>query len=200
MPNSTLQSNFLLQKKKKNLISIFFLTYFSLFLIYSLYIKNYEFSFYILFYVCLIFLLNLFFSRFLSVYWKTYFSISIFLIIHLLGGVVHIDGVRLYDYFIFGYIRYDWLVHVVGGGLSAVIALDFLQSYFLKKKIKKSILFLVTVLIASGLGVFNEILEFVSVLFLDAGKAVGDYHNNMQDLVNNLIGAALVTYFLIRKK
>jgi hypothetical protein len=51
-------------------------------------------------------------------------------------------------------------------------------------------------LVVLGLGAVVEIVEYFVVLTV-AHQGVGDYHNNLQDLVANLVGAS--THLLVRQ-
>ncbi|MFM2414732.1 MAG: hypothetical protein RI911_425, partial [Candidatus Parcubacteria bacterium] len=42
---------------------------------------------------------------------------------------------------------------------------------------------------ASGLGAYNEIIEFGLVVFMGMSAQIGDYYNNALDLVCNFNGA-----------
>ena len=70
----------------------------------------------------------------------------------------------------------------------------------LDKKIKhnKILLSLIIILIASGIGAFNEIIEFFAVVFFNAAKGVGGYFNNALDLVFNLIGAIIASFIITK--
>lgn len=183
------------------LINLFFFWYFKFFLVFSILArKNFEFAGYILFYSFLLMILNYFAKKFLVKYYLTYLCLSIFLFFHLLGGLIKIDEIRLYDYYVFGFIRYDWVIHFLGGFLCSFISFDLLKNYIEKKKRKKIILFIFIVITASAFGVFNEQLEFLAVIFLNAGKAVGDYNNNLNDIMNNFYGSVIAAYLILYTK
>jgi uncharacterized membrane protein YjdF len=182
------------------LTNIFIFWYMKLFLFYAALINNLEFIFYILIYSLPIVLLNIKAKKFLTKYFLIYFAFSIFLVVHLVGGIINIGEVKLYDYYLLGLVRYDWFVHTIGGFLSALVAYDILERFFEHKRVTKLALFLIIVGFASGFGAFNEILEFMAVIFLDAGRTVGDYQNNATDLVNNLVGASIASFLIIRHR
>jgi len=120
---------------------------------------------------------------------------SLFGLLHLLGGIVYIGDVRLYDYWFFPpYLKFDNFVHGVGGALAAILAYNFLENKLVPEIRYNGFIFVfLLVTIASGIGAYNEILELIAVVFFDAGKAVGDYMNNALDLVHNLIGATIAS-------
>lgn len=187
-------------QKNYKFINIFIASYLSIFLVIAIISKNFEFAGYILFYSILFSILNWFCERFLIKYNLIYFSISLFLILHLLGGLVHFGSDRLYDTYVFGLLKYDWIIHTIGGFLCAIISFDILRRFFDHRRYPKILLFIVIVLLASGIGSLNEILEYFAVVFLNAGKAVGNYANNAQDLVNNTLGAIIGAILVVKSK
>jgi predicted Rossmann-fold nucleotide-binding protein len=56
---------------------------------------------------------------------------------------------------------------------------------------------LLLVLIAGGIGVFNELLELLAVIVLHVGPQVGDYLNNTLDLLYNTLGSVVASIFVI---
>ena len=71
--------------------------------------------------------------------------------------------------------------------MSPFLLFSFVIGYFI----------LLLVIIGMGLGVINELVEFVAVLVFDVGKQVGDYTNNLLDLVFNTIGSIIMATFLV---
>ncbi len=126
-------------------------------------------------------------------------GISSFEIFHLLGSLVVIEGVRLYDFWLInGLFKYDNIVHF-WAGLILVFFVHRLVSKKFKLNIHYSISFyLIIILISCGVGAIFEIVEFFGVVFFNLGKEVGNYNNNMIDLIFNLIGAttaSIIHYF-----
>lgn len=104
--------------------------------------------------------------------------------LHFLGAFVPIEGGRLYDQHLAG-VRYDKLVHLVNAATVAVMVEHLLPPRYLRPAALQA---LAVVLIVLGLGAVVEIVEYAVVLTV-RDHGVGDYDNNMQDLVANLIGA-----------
>ncbi len=121
---------------------------------------------------------------------------SIMIVLHFLGGIVYIGGTRLYDLMLINLIgepyfilKFDQAFHTFCYFIVAIIAY-----YILRKHAKKSTryrLMIFAVLIALGVSLLTEMLEFVMVIVADAAEAVGGYYNTALDLVSNLIGAVL---------
>jgi hypothetical protein len=123
-------------------------------------------------------------------------------VLHILGGNVNIGGTRLYDFWILGYwFRYDNLVHFIGSFVATFIAYNILQPH-LDMALKRNwvLLSIILVLMASGIGAVNEILELGAVIMLGASQQVGGYMNNAFDLVWNFLGSAAAVFFLMKPK
>ncbi len=136
--------------------------------------------------------------------WSTFRSIRINIgvlaglelgiLMHFFGAFIQFDDGRLYDQFLFG-LRYDKYVHFVNA-----VAVTCLVNQILKFKLNFHVpLFplqaLILGLIVLGLGALVEIGEYVVVLTVP-GNGVGDYDNNMQDLISNLVGTCLTCCYL----
>lgn len=165
----------------------------------SYYIKelNYEF----LAYACTIVLVvgclfgTLRFTRF-----PTYIlaGITIWAILHMMGGSVQtVDGV-LYAYHIFPFfdgggdfyiLKMDQVIHAF---LYGVVGLMFLHSLREIVGIKTHTFFiaLVAIFAASGFSVINEIIEFLASVNIP-GNGVGGYYNTVLDLIFNMLGASV---------
>jgi uncharacterized membrane protein YjdF len=127
--------------------------------------------------------------------------LTVFVLSHLFGGAVFIDGVRLYD--VSFWLKYDQYVHFYGGLVAALGMYHLLGPQFNKKFLNNSyIVYPVIVLIALGIGGVNELIELFAVIFMDASAGVGDYMNNALDNFFNFLGAlvALIVIHNIRKK
>jgi len=113
--------------------------------------------------------------------------VEVGIIIHFCGGLVRLDGQRLYDHYFFG-VRYDKYVHLINAAFVTAFvarvyrsrggALDGFGRFFV-------------LLIVLGLGAIIEIAEYLVMLTIK-NNGVGGYDNNMQDLIANLCGGLLV--------
>lgn len=124
-------------------------------------------------------------------------ALALWGLMHMAGGSVMIGDYKLYAQILipfymdgeFSILKYDQLVHAYGFGVGALVI-----EYLLWRKISGSIsrfwIGVVAVLAAMGLGVVNEIAEFLAVVALGS-TGVGGYINNALDLVFNTIGAIL---------
>ncbi len=190
-------------KKETELKLMFYFTvsYLILFAILGLIKGNYEFLYYT-------FIMTLLISIILTYHKKFNFSSQILLgltvlgAMHIFGGNIYINGTRLYDtYWFFNFLRYDHLVHSFGTFIATFVIYNLLNLHINPEiKANKFLISIIMISIAMGIGAYNEILELGAVLFLNAGKQVGNYLNNAFDLVFNLIGSIIASLIIIRKK
>ncbi|MFW0871203.1 MAG: DUF2238 domain-containing protein [Patescibacteria group bacterium] len=118
---------------------------------------------------------------------------NIWLIGHIAGGLVVINGVYLYSYILIPLVgepylifKYDQLVHwycyLVVALLIYSIAIKYLQTS------SRAVLIGLVVLAAIGIGGLNEIIEFLATVFIEDVN-VGGYENTAIDIVSNMLGA-----------
>lgn len=118
--------------------------------------------------------------------------VQVGILIHFSGGLLEVGGQRLYDNSIFG-IRFDKYVHLINAFIAAVI-MNYILFLFNVRVPRFKYLFVIFIVL--GLGAVIEIVEYLVMLTVP-GNGVGDYHNNMQDLLANLVGCSL--FFLLFK-
>lgn len=179
----------IVEKKELNLIRLFTVFYTFFFTLVALWYGDYTFLFYTVYMIIVTWMIS-------HYYQKLHFGvplvtlISLFGLLHILGSTTYIDGVRLYQIGFFGgYVHYDNLVHTFGGAIAAVIGHDILYNHLGSMKHHPLPFLFLLVTFASGLGAYNEIIEFGMVIFLGMGAQIGDYYNNALDLVCNFNGA-----------
>jgi uncharacterized membrane protein YjdF len=143
---------------------------------------------------------------------KTQFSNSIlwglviWALLHMLGGLVQIDGATIYKIILipiintgeFTILRYDQFVHAFGFGISTLIAHHLMKPY-LNNKIRWSVYSLLIIFMGMGIGALNEIIEFAAVVVLPK-TGVGGYYNTMFDIVFNTIGAIIAVGWINLKR
>lgn len=188
----------LLEKYQYKMVNTFITIYLSYFLYRAFKINNTEFAGYIFLFIGIFIFANLLFEKYIRKYLQLYSFLSVFLLLHILGGITYFGETRMYDYYFFGIVRYDWFMHILGGFLSARISYEIVKENFLYTKDSFQLLIIIIIILSVGIGTFNEILEFFAVIFLNASKAVGDYYNNLTDICNNLLGS--IIYLLIFSK
>lgn len=122
-------------------------------------------------------------------------GISLFGLLHILGGTVIFQDGRLYEKtFLQGFIRYDNIVHLAGSFLSTIIL--FILFFSNNKNTNYLLMYFGVLLMALGTGVVNEIIEFSGVVLFHIEHKVGDYYNNSLDLVFNSIGSLFAIVFI----
>lgn len=126
-------------------------------------------------------------------------AFNAWMLMHLLGGMASIDGIRLYDYMLLTWIgppyeilKYDQFVHVFCYFAIAILMYEAVSRVVAPARVFARTT--ITVLAASGVGGLNEVIEFGAVVIV-AGTGVGGYTNTALDLVANLLGAILGTAF-----
>jgi energy-coupling factor transporter transmembrane protein EcfT len=124
-------------------------------------------------------------------------ALSVWALLHLAGGSVRVGETVLYGLQLLPIyngggemilLKYDQVVHAFGFGLSALAMLHFLRRYESDKN--KIGVYIIAALAGMGLGVLNEIVEFIAVL-LFPNNGVGGYVNTSLDLIFNTLGAAV---------
>ncbi len=114
------------------------------------------------------------------------FSAQVGIILHFAGGLAILGNERLYDQIIFG-IRYDKYVHLINAFVFTFLVHRMPWRQMYPARWFGDLASLVTVL---GLGAVIEIVEYAVTLTV-VNNGVGNYDNNMQDLIANVCGASL---------
>jgi putative membrane protein len=162
--------------------------------------KNYEFIIYVgVIIVCLGLLVVSFFK--VSYSYTTLTGMTIWSLMHMAGGGLYFNGVRLYDIILlplsqtYPILRYDQVVHTFGFAAATLLVFDLLRP-LLKENLQHYIALSVVVIMAGlGVGAFNEIVEaLVAATIPQSG--VGGYVNTALDLIADFIGAILAMVFI----
>ncbi len=123
--------------------------------------------------------------------------------LHMAGGNVQIGDGVLYNVILLPIsprhqiLRFDQMVHFLGFGVATLVAHHLLRPYLRRGPSPAPTLAFLVVLLGSGFGALNEIIEFIAVLALPE-TGVGGYENTLWDLVFNLLGAITATAWLWR--
>jgi putative membrane protein len=130
--------------------------------------------------------------------------LSLWGVLHVLGGAVQIDGSVLFAYHIyplldlggdFYVLKYDQVVHAYLYGVVAIMALHLLR-YKLAVTGRSFLVGLFAVMASVGVSVLNEIMEFIIAVTIER-NGVGGYENAMLDLMFNLGGAVVATLLYV---
>ena len=128
-------------------------------------------------------------------------GLTIWGLLHMAGGNLRVGGDVLYGLTLVPLIprldilRYDQLVHTFGFGVVTLLCHHLLGPYLRERIDRWGTLSFLIVLMGSGFGALNEIIEFVTVLAVPQ-TGVGGYENTLLDLVFNLIGGILAVVWL----
>lgn len=126
---------------------------------------------------------------------KLLWGLTIWSILHMSGGGLYINGIRLYDFMVLNLVgapyhilKMDQIIHAYGFAVATLLMFYLLRPHLGKKITKWGAISVVIILAGMGAGALNEVIEFATtVLFASSG--VGGYVNTALDLVFNLVGS-----------
>ncbi len=96
-------------------------------------------------------------------------------------------------------LRYDQFVHVFGFGVATLVCFHLLKPYLRENIERKSTLLFLVVLMGSGFGAMNEMIEFLAVVSMPK-TGVGGYTNTMLDICFNSLGGVIAVVWFIKIK
>ncbi|HEY7704488.1 MAG TPA: hypothetical protein VID03_06610 [Acidimicrobiia bacterium] len=105
---------------------------------------------------------------------------------NMLGGVLLVDGNPLYLTPVLGSMRYDKIFHAAASAIGVWACWVALRSWAGSEP-NRSGLMIASLLMVMGAGAFVELAEFAGTA-VNPDVNVGDYGNNMLDIVANLVG------------
>jgi len=128
-------------------------------------------------------------------------GLTIWGLLHMAGGNIRVGDDILYGLQLIPVVlRYDQLVHAFGFGTATLVCHHLLKPYLREGIDRWRALSILIVLMGSGLGAINEIIEFIAVKTLPETN-VGGYDNTLWDLIFNLIGGLLaVAWLTVRRR
>ncbi|MAG28348.1 hypothetical protein CMI47_22715 [Candidatus Pacearchaeota archaeon] len=183
-------------KRGQWIIAIFTLAYIIAFTIFYISKQNYEFLIYagVLVVVGATVLLTINKSK---LNYLALWGLSLWGLIHLLGGSWIINGTRLYGIRIveiisgegqFYILKMDQVIHLYGFAVAAIVVFQLIYPRI--NKIHPGLIIFLAFIGSMGLGALNEVVEFIAFLALEK-TGVGDLYNFGLDLVFNGIGALI---------
>jgi uncharacterized membrane protein YjdF len=195
----------MLIKKRQVPILIFTLIYLAISFFIFAKRANYEFLMYIGI-IVIIFTLILFTNRKVSYPNFVLWGLSIWGLLHMLGGGIIINGSVLYAKILipligepYNILRYDQAVHILGFGIATLVMFVLLKP-LLKFPIKNwTSISILTIMAGFGIGALNEMVEFTAVIVIPQ-TGVGGFINTSLDLVADFIGATLAMGYIRIKK
>lgn len=115
-------------------------------------------------------------------------GLSVWGLLHMAGGNIRVgEGVLYSVQLVPVVLRYDQLVHAFGFGVATLVCHHVLRRFLRTDIDRPSTVAILVVMMGSGVGAINEIVEYVAVLIMPETN-VGGYDNAMMDLVFNLFG------------
>ena len=147
---------------------------------------EWEFGFFALVVLVVIVAIWVYFRRYEYPVWLL-ILLQIGVLSHFAGGFLEFgpDDLELYWHFVLG-IRYDKIVHFYNSMAVAMLLMHLLRGAGLElRRFEAAIVVMVTL----GLGAVIEIVEYFGVATIP-NTSVGDYANNIEDLMMNFLGGA----------
>jgi len=189
----------MLRKKEESWIklsTLITLVFLFIYMILAFQTGNKEFIYYdFLVAACIVFAYMI--HRRIRLHLPIFILILVVFLMHVSGGDFYFNGARLYD-MIFGFLKYDNIVHFTGTLTAVFVVYNLIHGYFNeKKKYARVYLFLVLSFMAMGFATLIELIELIAVLFLNAGPTVGGYMNNAIDLFYNMLGALIGSIIIV---
>jgi len=194
-------------KKSEWILIIFNLIYLLAFSLFYVRQNNWEFLLYIGV-IVVFFVLILVTIRKTKLNNFVLWGLSIWGLLHMLGGGLMVGDHVLYKQMIYTFIqsgemsilKFDQFVHIYGFFISTIFGYYLLLPSLGKKVSWKAVYFLL-IAIGMGFGAMNEVAEFIATLVMPE-SGVGGYVNTSLDLVSNLVGSVLgvlVVHFKLKK-
>jgi hypothetical protein len=177
-------------------VFLFSLVYIVAFTLLSLRRHNYEF----LMYSCVVIaavIVMLLLDQFIRFSPGLLWGMSFWGLLHMAGGNVSVGGDRvLYELQLIPVVlRYDQFVHAYGFGMITLVCYRVLCDYLRPEVQRWWPLAILVLLMGSGMGALNEIIEFIAQKTMPETK-VGGYDNTLWDLVFNLLGGIVAVTVL----
>ena len=192
-------------KKSEWVILLFNIIYLLLFGIHFLKRGNFEFIWYIFIMIILIGIFSFLHKKYNFSKW-TLIGLSIWGLGHMFGGSTLFGEPRIYqrvlvDLFTTGdttLFRYDHLLHFYFYVVMTSVIYQISKKYF-NPNANWKVVGTIILFASMGVGAFNEIIEFLPVLFLPE-TGVGGYYNVAWDIVFNALGALVTIAYISWKK
>lgn len=191
----------MISKTQKWALIIFNLVYVLGFGLSYLLAGNYEFLWYVA-------VLVFFFILVLATWSRAKFDaiilwgLSIWGLLHMAGGGVKVGDSVLYSLHLIPIIgsgdayvlKFDQVVHMFGFAVATLVVYHLLKPY-LTKETNWKVVYPLIIAAGMGLGVLNEIVEFIAVVIFP-NTGVGGYYNTAIDLIFNTFGAIAAAFFI----
>ena len=131
-------------------------------------------------------------------------GLTVWGLIHMAGGNIRVGEGVLYEVILLplvpslNILRYDQVVHTFGFGVATLVCFHMLRPYLRDGAGRPAALLFLVVMMGTGLGALNEILEFIAVLTMPDTN-VGGYENTSLDLCSNLLGSTIAAVVFLRR-
>ena len=191
----------MISKTQKWALIIFNLAYVLGFGLQYLLAGNYEFVWYVA-------VLVFFFILILATWSRAKFDsiilwgLSTWGLMHMAGGGLKVGDGVLYSLHLIPIIgsgdayilKFDQVVHMFGFAVATLVVYHLLKPY-LNNQTNWKVVYPLIIAAGMGLGVLNEIVEFIAVVIFP-NTGVGGYYNTAIDLIFNTFGATAAAFFI----
>ena len=184
-------------------VLIFSILYVLSFAVYYIVNNNYEFMMHVSILVIAIILISILHYKF-KFSTGVLIGISIWGLLHMLGGSLKIGGTRLYSIMLLNIVpsqsilKFDQFLHAYCYIIVTLMAF-FLLKPNLNKKMHWFTISVLLIFVGMGMGALNEIIEFAAVLSM-VETGIGGYENTLWDMVFNTIGAVFAVIYINFRK
>lgn len=116
-------------------------------------------------------------------------ALAVVIVGNLAGGVLEVRGDILYAFEVAGGVQYDKVFHAAATGVASWAIWELLGTWGIGRG-----RFLAALMMGAGGGAFIEMFEFFGTKLFDTN--VGDYDNNMLDMIANFTGSLVALLLL----
>ncbi len=124
-------------------------------------------------------------------------GLSLWGFLHMIGGILTIGEVTLYETWLLPVLRWDHVVHAVGFGFGGVAVFEAFLPW-MSQPVSAATAAWVAFMGSAAIGAINETVEFIASRMLDFAN-IGDEVNTGLDLVANMVGGLVAAWLVHRR-
>lgn len=128
---------------------------------------------------------------------RTLSGLSLWGLLHMLGGIVAFGDVTLYETWLLPVLRWDHVVHAVGFGFGGIAAFEAFRPW-MAEPVSPAAAAWVAFLGSASIGAINETVEFLASQLLPFAN-IGDELNTGLDLIANAVGGVVAAVYIRRQ-
>lgn len=124
-------------------------------------------------------------------------GLSLWGLLHMLGGMIEIDDATLYETWLLPVLRWDHIVHAVGFGFGGIAVFEAFRPW-MTRPVTPAAAAWVAFMGSAAVGAINETVEFLASQMLTFAN-IGDEVNTGLDLVANTVGGLVAAWGVHRR-